>query len=367
MSTRSEKDQFLSSLGDDGNSESWLVGNSPQKNVKIETGCNDETDLVDRISHLPHALIVQILSRLSIIDAFRTSILSKDWRYFWTAIDNLVYDNEEFNCSDSSMVHKFISLTDNVLPLLSSSSIKKCSLNFVFRHNDEVSYFPVIDKWLEFAVNKKVEGLSLKISYDTDDIENDQPYSLPKVFCSSSSIQKLKCQNCRILDDCVLNWTSLKILTLEDLLIQDKHISQIMSNSPQLESFSLYKFCGFNYLHMTSPNCKKLKLIDHYHPTGDWFSFEGDCCFEVVAPYVEHLTIFGDFDYTIIELKDLSSLDHAKLDLCSDEFDSLDEGILIDLLVSVGCANELILSSWFIKVSYQFQMSLVFNFYVNCE
>jgi len=130
---------------------------------------------------------------------------------------------------------------------------------------------------------------------------------------------------------------------------------------------NLYGFCGFNRLHMTSPKCKRLKLIDHYHPIGDWYSFEGDCCFEVVAPYVEHLTISGDFDYTEIELKDLSSLDHAKLCLCSDEFDSMDEDILIDLLVSVQCANELILSSWFIKVSYQFQMSLVFNFYVNCE
>ncbi|KAK6796831.1 hypothetical protein RDI58_004532 [Solanum bulbocastanum] len=127
-----------------------------------------------------------------------------------------------------SMVHKFISLTDNVLPLLSSSSIKKCSLNFVFKHEDDVSYFPVIDKWLEFAVNKKVEGLCLNIS-DIDAIKHDQPYSLPEVFCSCSSILKLKCQNCRILDNCILNWTSMKSLTLEGLLIRDEHIKQIMS------------------------------------------------------------------------------------------------------------------------------------------
>ncbi|KAK4709744.1 hypothetical protein R3W88_004257 [Solanum pinnatisectum] len=323
MATMSEKDQFPSSHGDDGNSESWLIENSPQIKAKIETEC-EETSLIDRISQLSDALIVQILSRLSITDAFRTTILSKHWQYFWTSIDNLVYDNEDFSRSDSSMVHKFISLTDNVLPLLRTSSIKKCSLNFVFKHEDDVSYFPVIDKWLEFAVNKKVEGLYLNISYDIDVIEHDQPYSLPEVFCSSS-----------ILDDCVLNWTSLKSLTLESLLIWDEHIKQIMPNCPQLESFNLYGFCGFNRLHMTSPKCKRLKLIDHYHPIGDWYPFEGDCCFEVVAPYVEHLTISGDFDYTEIELKDLSSLDHAKLDLCSDEFDSMDEDILKDLLVSV--------------------------------
>ncbi|KAK4710395.1 hypothetical protein R3W88_004908 [Solanum pinnatisectum] len=350
----SEKDQFPSSPGDDGNSESWLIENSPQIKAKIETEC-DETGLSDRISQLPDALIIQILSRLSITDVFRTTILSKHWQYFWTSIDNLVYDNEEFSRSDSSMVHKFISLTDNVLPLLSNSSIKKCSLNFVFKHENDVSYFLVIDKWLEFAVNKKVEGLCLNISYDIDAIEHDQPYSLPEVLCSSSSILKLKCQNCRILDDCILNWTSMKSLTLEGLLIRDEHIKQIMSNCPQLESFNLFGFCG-------------LKLIDHYHPIGDWYSFEGDCCFEVVAPYVEHLTISGDFDYTEIELKDLSSLDHAKLCLCSDEFDSMDEDILIDLLVSIRCANELILSSclsrlvisiWMMDLELNFSLSLL--------
>ncbi|KAK4709811.1 hypothetical protein R3W88_004324 [Solanum pinnatisectum] len=319
MATMSEKDRFPTSHGDHGNSESWLIENSPQRKANIEKEC-DETSLIDRINQLFDALIVQILSRFRL---------------------------------DSSMVHKFIFLTDNVLPLLSSSSIKKCNLNFVFKHEDDVSYFPIIDKWLEFALNKKVEALCLNISYDIDAIENDQPNSLPEVFCSSSSILKLKCQNCRILDDCVLNWTSLKSLTLESLLIQDEHIRQIMPNCSQLELLNPYGFCGFNHLHTTSPKCKRLKLIDHYHPIGERYSFEGDCCFEVVALYVEDLTISGDFDHTEIELKDLSSLDHAKLDLCSDEFDSVDEDILIDLLVNVRCANEIILSSYLPHSSVQ--------------
>ncbi|KAG5571157.1 hypothetical protein H5410_060923 [Solanum commersonii] len=64
-------------------------------------------------------------------------------------------------------MQKFISLTDNVLPLLSFSTIKKFSLNFVLRYDDRVSYFPVIEKWLEFTVNNKVEDLHLIIRYRT--------------------------------------------------------------------------------------------------------------------------------------------------------------------------------------------------------
>uniref|UniRef100_M1DX76 F-box family protein n=1 Tax=Solanum tuberosum TaxID=4113 RepID=M1DX76_SOLTU len=145
----SNQDQFS------GNSESLFVENLPQKKEKIETECEE----TDRISKLPYAIIVQILSFLSIAYAFRTTVLPKDWQYFWTCINNTVYDNEEYGRLDSSTLHKFISLMDNVLPLLSCSSIKNLSLNFVFRYGDGVFYFTVVDKWLEFFVNKKVEDL----------------------------------------------------------------------------------------------------------------------------------------------------------------------------------------------------------------
>ncbi|WMV24245.1 hypothetical protein MTR67_017630 [Solanum verrucosum] len=95
---------------------------------------------------------------------------------------------------------------------------------------------------------------------------------------------------------------------------------------------------------MTSPKCRRLELIHHGHLGGDWYSFEGDTyCFEIVAPYVQHLTISGVFDDTRIKVRDFSSLNHANLDLY------YDENTVEDVLVSVCCANELILSSWLIK------------------
>ncbi|KAG5619854.1 hypothetical protein H5410_005072 [Solanum commersonii] len=315
-----------------------------RKKVKIETECGE----IDRISKLPHALIVEIHSLFPITDAFRTTILSKDWQYLWTYINNIVYDNEEYCHSDSLPEHKFISLTDNVLPLLRFSAIKKFILNFVFRYDDGVSYFLVINKWLELVVNKKVEDLQLNIWYIVYPTEHDQPYSLHEVLYSSSSIIKLKYENCKILKDCVINWTSLKSLTLEDLFLQDEHIKKIISYSPLLESLRLREFCGFNHLRMTSPKCRQLELIHHGHPYGDWYSFEGDTCFfEIVAPYVEHLTIYRIFNEMRIKVRDFSSLSHVNVDVYCDE---MDENIVKDLLVSARCANELIFSSWFIKV-----------------
>ncbi|PHT54874.1 hypothetical protein CQW23_03360 [Capsicum baccatum] len=303
----SKQDQSPDSCGDDENSKSLLKENAPQKKVKIETEC-EEIDCIDWISQLPDELVIKILSLLSVTDAFRTCILSKRWQYLCNFIDNFIYDNEECSRSDSTTVHKFISLTDNVLPRLSCSSVKKFRLKFAFDYDDGVSYNLKIDKWLEFSVHKKVEDLYLYIWYTGDAIQlHAKPYSLPQYLCSNSSIVKLECENCRISEDCVLNWISLKSLTLGYLFIGEEHIEQIMSNCLQLESLKLNGFYGFKRLHMTSPKYAKIRL--------------------------------GNF----------STLVHASLTFSRYEYDAIDENIVKDLLVTVRCANELMLSSWFIK------------------
>ncbi|KAG5570969.1 hypothetical protein H5410_060735 [Solanum commersonii] len=129
-------------------------------------------------------------------NTFKTSTLSKDWKCFWTSIKNIVYDTEEYGRLDSSAVHN--SFPSRIMYYL-SLAIKMFSLNFVFKYDDGLSYFHIIDKWLELSVNKKLEDLRLKMCYRiVYPTGHDQPYSLPEVLCSSSSIIKLKCNNKRI-------------------------------------------------------------------------------------------------------------------------------------------------------------------------
>ncbi|KAG5620833.1 hypothetical protein H5410_006051 [Solanum commersonii] len=312
--------------------------------IEVETG-------TDRISALPNSLIVEILCKIPITDACTTTILSKRWQNMWTCIHDL-------NCyrlknSTGWSAKRFISFIDNALPLLTSSKIEGFTLHF--RSNIALSnYSSKLDKWLQIVLKKKVENFHLDLWYYHDSMYlcfNCDRYSLPQDLCRSSSLLNLKCQYCRIPEDRILNWTSLKSLTLTSLLLSDEHMKQITSNCHQLESLKLCDFCGFHRLHLTSPNCTRLELSNHTHP----LNYMGDeCYFEIVAPYVQHLKISGDFVGVEIRLGDLSSLIHADLTYHWYDLHGLDDvinkSIVKDHLTSVACANDLIISSLYIEV-----------------
>uniref|UniRef100_M1C4G9 Ubiquitin-protein ligase n=1 Tax=Solanum tuberosum TaxID=4113 RepID=M1C4G9_SOLTU len=316
------------------------------KRVKIEA----ETG-IDWISALPDSLIVEILSKIPITEACTTTILSKRWQNMWTCIHDL-------NCYPSKTgwsAKRFISFIHNALPLLTSYKIESFTLHF--RSNIALSnYSSKLNKWLQIVLKKKVENLDLDLRACDDFFDyylDSDLYSLPQELCSSSSLVKLKFKFCKIPEDRKLNWTSLKSLTLTFVLLSDEHMKQITSNCHHLESFKLCYFCGFHRLHLTSPKCTTLELSNHTHP----LNYMGDeCYFEIVAPYVQHFRISGNFDGVGIRLGDLSSLIHADLtyNLYDDRGldDVIDKSIVKDHLTSVACANELIIPSLYIELDF---------------
>lgn len=112
-------------------------------------------------------------------------------------------------------------------------------------------------------------------------------------------------------------------------------------------------------------------MINHRHPNGDWDSSRDDCYLEVVAPYVQHLKILGDFTYMEIRLGDLSSLIHANLTFyIYDSFrlgELIDRTIVKDHLVSLRCPNELIVPSLYIEVSLLSECLQPVSSYINID
>lgn len=135
------------------------------------------------------------------------------------------------------------------------------------------------------------------------------------------------------------------------MLLGDENIKQISSGCPQLESLQLSEFCGLHHLHITSPKCTRLLLIDHRHPLNDSDPLDNHCFFDIVAPLVQHLEIFGAFHGVKFRLRDISSLVHADLNFHNHTWGVTNDLIDIkDILADVRCASELTVPSWFIEV-----------------
>ncbi|KAL0366300.1 UNVERIFIED_CONTAM: F-box/FBD/LRR-repeat protein [Sesamum radiatum] len=108
----------------------------------------------DRISNLPSDITDNILKRLSMRDAVRTSILSRPWRYKWVTIPHLVFD-EVFH-SKVAGSFRTASLIYQIL-LLHKGPILKFSLQIY----DPAIQSRDIDDYLYFLSSHRIEELTL--------------------------------------------------------------------------------------------------------------------------------------------------------------------------------------------------------------
>ncbi|KAL6288953.1 hypothetical protein ACE6H2_006463 [Prunus campanulata] len=127
--------------------------------------------LADRISELPDEILVSILSLLSLKEAATTSILSKRWQHLWASTMTLNFDakldlgssnlrhfrglQQEIRYQES---HRYINWVNRVLEQHKGPSIERFRACFDIDHRFTSS----IDKWIQFAMTKRVQILELE-------------------------------------------------------------------------------------------------------------------------------------------------------------------------------------------------------------
>ncbi|XP_052209119.1 F-box/FBD/LRR-repeat protein At1g13570-like [Diospyros lotus] len=200
----------------------------------------------DMISYLPINLIEKILTCMPIVDAVRTSVLSKKWRYTWVTLPELVFDDAFYRRSRTTSINKLLLTIYQVL-LFHRGPILKFKL-----HLSELKSHSAIDQLIPFVSNNGVLDFVLHFM-------GGDPYKLPSSVFSCLQLENLELRYCLFVPPRGFNGFS-KLLSLElhDVIITSEVFSGLISNCPLLKELKLVNPGCFSYLEITAPNLRCL-------------------------------------------------------------------------------------------------------------
>ncbi|KAA8523888.1 hypothetical protein F0562_010311 [Nyssa sinensis] len=270
----------------------------------------------DRISTLPDSVLCHILSFLPTKYAVRTSILSTKWKYLWTSVHSLDFDdsvtmsNLYVSRTKKGRAQKekqiqaqrksFMNFVDRVLILHSVSCLRKFRLHC--RIVDDMLH---VNTWVCAAIGRDVQDLDLYVSLE-------QPLQLPRSLftCNMLVVLKLSCE-------IVVNtpaegsvcFPNLKILHLKWVkYVNDDSVRKLFPSCPVLEDLLIWR-CNDDNVITFSIFASALKRLIIDSGSQDSLDYNK---LEINAPALEYLNLRdGRSDY--FSFQNLSSLVEAHL------------------------------------------------------
>lgn len=219
-----------------------------QKRAKSNNEEDYEGDLINK---LPDGIPVAILSKLPINEAARTSILSRKWRYLWTFFcGTLEFDGSPIMKDMKKDIKKaagrqlqtameimydaerqtYTTWINELLSSLKSSTLQ--GLKFWFHVGTGCD----VDKWIHFAIQKKVQKLELYFGHTFE-------YVLPLHLFKLES------------------FNSLHVLRLKSITVTKEMLEYLLCCSSLLETLSLVN-SGVPKTMMVSGSSLKLKYLE---------------------------------------------------------------------------------------------------------
>ncbi|KAL7137286.1 hypothetical protein ABFS83_10G081900 [Erythranthe nasuta] len=221
----------------------------------------------DRISKLPDDILVDVISRLSLKEAGRTSVLSPRWKNVWKHTPFLNFDADDVlqkimeHHSSKDLIKieapKYVEWVNSVIRSHKSPTLKEFKIRF---HLDN-KYESSITQWLEFAFSKQVERLELN---HENFVNPNEYYCLPD-FRSLASCK------------------SLKALSLVSVHVTDGAVEFFLRNCPLLEELVVCCSHKFLDLEVCGPSLV-LKHLDLQH-TYDFRTLK------ICAPFLTSLKV----------------------------------------------------------------------------
>ncbi|EFH38778.1 hypothetical protein ARALYDRAFT_333309 [Arabidopsis lyrata subsp. lyrata] len=210
----------------DGATSGDCYAHHHRRDIKL---AGDSSENLDSISSLPDVILQQILSYLPTKLSIRTSVLSTRWRHVWgLKADTLNKTLARYKLPKIMSFHLYTNMLDNV---------------------------PYIDGWIEFAISRNVENLSL----DLGESNGRGFHSIPEFIYTSSSVKQLSLRHCHLIPRCAVSWKSLKNLSLHTCSLSDEFFAKTLCGFPFLESLKNSYFEP-GPMHIVAPHIHSLKL-----------------------------------------------------------------------------------------------------------
>ncbi|XXG83394.1 hypothetical protein AAC387_Pa10g1159 [Persea americana] len=199
----------------------------------------------DVISNLPMDVMNLILMRLPIREAVRTSILSKNWRYRWVCIPDVVFNKASLMKGASEMEHAHVVdqvLLQHVGPILKFSCrcfVPSCS------H---------INRWIAHLSRNGIEKLILMIAGEGDS------YDVPSSIFYCQNLHHLELFNCNLkVPPTFKGFHNLKVLNLA-VDISEAATECLVSKCPLLEWLKLKAYRYIWCVKIHAPNLRYLAV-----------------------------------------------------------------------------------------------------------
>ncbi|KAK4731879.1 hypothetical protein R3W88_024867 [Solanum pinnatisectum] len=240
---------------------------------------------------LPECLIQKILSFLSFKEATKMSIVSKTWMQAWSTLSNLKF-----------IVHRRkgdIQIVDTIMERYRDGEvlIEKFELSKLF--GDSHPVFPLVDKWLDIALQNGVKDLILNYtSYPTPIFAILRAKSLRKLILKSCPLLPLSLTNG------VVNSKSLRKLSLSYVKLDEIMLQTLLNSFPSIVSF-MFEYCSgletIELVNLQKIKSVSLKVLRIWDSGGIW---------EIDAP---NLVSFEYMGKLIPQLRIARQLEHSNV------------------------------------------------------
>jgi len=236
-------------------------GGGPAKRARPESGCGDGVctadrpagDGRDRISDLPDAVLLSVLSFLPLRDAGRTAVLSSRWRGLFD--QSLLDFNacQPFPPEEGRGCDWFIRAITDILAARPRIRIR--SFRFVMYGRGFDGRLDVVDGWLYALARHGLRELDVDMFYA------GPRQTLPESLLKLASLETLKVFNCRFPNAGsapALLLPALKILDLSNVDVSEESLQAILCHGTSLESVKLKNITGVDKICLRSKSLTRL-------------------------------------------------------------------------------------------------------------